>query len=208
MPATRTSINLLGFVGGVFATVLLTKLASYLTPYKLYFSFSSFMYSENSVFRWESLTIKLAIPSLVGFLLFYLPFKWMQMTRGSRVNYRNIYRYLAQQAALTARAAGFFAALLLAWPFIVFWDVLQVPILQHLQFQFVCVYFLYFVSFSYFAGLGVDLAKLLLHEQLPQPATQAVAGNLAWLETVRTSLMGIVTSGIATYFAAMLGRAA
>lgn len=207
MPVSRTSVNLPGFVGGVFATVFLTKAASYLTPYKLYFSFSSFMYSENGAFRWESLTIKLAIPCLVGFLLFYLPFKWMQVTKGSRINYRNIYRYLAQQAALTARTAGFFAALLLAWPFIVFWDVLQQPVLHHLQFQYACVYFLYFVSFSYFAGLGIDLAKLLLREQLPQPATHDVAGNLAWLETVRTSFMGIVTSGIATYFAAILGRA-
>ena len=205
MASSRININPYAFAGGVFGAVVLTKVASYLTPYKLYFSFSSFLYSHSSIFRWEALILKLVIPCIVGFLLFYLPFQWMRWTRGSTISYRTIYRYLALQASLTARAVGFFSSLLLAWPFIVYWDVLMQPVLQHLQFQFLCVYFLYFISYSYFAGLGVNLARLTVREQLPQPATRDLMGRLAWLETVRTSFMGIVTSAIATYFASILG---
>jgi hypothetical protein len=203
--ASRTSINPYAFAGGVFGVVFLTKVASYLTPYKLYFSFSSFLYSHRSLFRSEALALKLLIPCLVGFLMFSLPFQWMGLTRGSQINYRAIYRYLVSQASLTARAVGFFSALLLAWPFIVYWDILMEPVLQHLQFPFLCVYFLYFVSYSYFAGLGVNLARLVFRERLPQKTTRDLGQRLAWLEAVRTSLMGILTSAIATYFASMLG---
>jgi hypothetical protein len=205
MASSRKSINPYAFTGGVFAVVVLTKVTSYLTPYKLYFSFSSFLYSHRSLFRWEAFTLKLLVPCVVGFLLFYLPFQWLRLTRGNRINYRTIYRYLALQANLTARAVGFFASLLLAWPFIVYWDVLMNPVLQPLQFPFLCVYFLYFMSYSYFAQLGVDLARLTLRVHLPQPATHNPEGHLAWLEAVRTSFMGIVTSAIATYAASALG---
>ncbi len=207
MAARRTSINPYAFAGGVFGTLMLTKAASYLTPYKLYFSFSSFLYSHRSLYRWEALTLKLLIPCIVGFLLFYLPFQWMRITGGSARGYRVIYRYLARQADLTARTVGFFSALLLAWPFIVYWDVLMQPVLQHLQFSFLCIYFIYFVSFAYFAALGVQLARLALRRHLPLAATTEAGGRLAWLESVRTSFMGIVTSAIATYFASILGAA-
>jgi hypothetical protein len=189
----------------VFGTVVLTKAVSYLTPYKLYFSFSSFLYSVRGNFRWEALILKLSIPIVVGFLLFILPFQWMKLTRGSTLSYRTIYRYLALQASLSARATGFFSSLLLAWPFIVYWDVLMHPVLQPLQFPFLCVYFLYFVSFSYFGGFGVDLARLVVREQLPKPSTTDLPGHLAWLDAVRTSFLGIVTSAIATFLASMLG---
>jgi hypothetical protein len=205
MALRRLSINPYAFAGGLFGTVVLTKVASYLTPYKLYFSFSSFLYSHRSIFRWEALMLKLLIPCIIGFLLFYLPFQWMRFTRGSTINYRAIYRYLALQASLTARAVGFFSSLLLAWPFIVYWDILMQPGLQHLQLQFLCVYFLYFISYAYFAGFGVHLARLFVREQLPQPATRDLVGRLAWVETVRTSFMGMLTSAIATYFASILG---
>lgn len=205
MDSTRTSINPYGFALGVFGTVLLTKAASYLTPYKLYFSFSSFLYSNRSLFRWEALTIKLLIPCIVGFLLFFVPFRWMMMTQGTAVSYRSIYRYLAQQSDITARSVGFFSALLLAWPFIVYWDILMQPTMQQLRFPFLCVYLLYFVSYSYFAGLGVSLARLAVRKKLPTQATENLEGRLAWLEAVRTSFIGLVTSAIATYFASRLG---
>jgi hypothetical protein len=203
----RRSVNPYAFGGGVFGIILLTKAASYLTPYKLYFSFSSFLYSHRSVFRWEALILKLMVPVAVGFLLFYLPFQWMKLTKGSSVNYRAIYRYLMLQADLTAQGVGFFSALLLAWPFIVYWDVLMHPSLQSMEFPFLCVYFLYFISFAYFAGLGANLGRLAVHRELPAAATRQLPGKLSWVEAVRTSFMGIITSAIATYLASALGAA-
>lgn len=205
MERRRTSINPYAFAGGVFAIVLLTKLVSYLTPYKLYFSFSSFLYSHRSIFRWEALALKLMIPCMVGFLLFYLPCQWMRLTGGSRSGYRVIYRYLVLQSDLSARFVGFISALLLAWPFIIYWDVLMQPDLQHLRLSFLLVYLLYFISYSYFAGLGVNLARFAVRRHLPERATRGIDGRLAWLEAVRTSTLGIITSAIATYFASRLG---
>lgn len=205
MHSPRRSINAPAFLVSVLATILLTKLASYLTPYKLYFSFSSFLFSTRSLFRWEALAIKLVIPAVVGFLAFYLPFQWMQMPADGTRSYWSIYRYLAQQSESTARAAGFFSALLLAWPFIIYWDILMDPTLQHLRFPFMCVYLLYFASYAYFAGLGIELARLVLRHRLPAAATRETSTRLAWVEAVRTSFMGVVTSAIATYFASRLG---
>lgn len=205
MAPQRSSINPFAFAGGVFGIVLLTKVASFLTPYQLYFSFSSFLYSHRGVFRWEALALKLLVPCVTGFLLFYIPFQWMKMVKGSAISYKTLYRYLARQCDLTARSVGFFSSLLLAWPFIVYWDILMQPDLQHLKFPFLIVYLLYFISFGYFSGLGVSLARLTVRQHLPRQGTHDLGGRLAWLEAVRTSFLGILTSAIATYFASQLG---
>lgn len=205
--ATVTSVNVYGLTVGVFGIILLTKLASYLTPYKLYFSFTSMLFDDRAAFKWEALAIKLLIPCATGFLLYYLPYRWMVWTRGSNVNYRRLFRYLMKEARLTAIVAGFFAALLSAWPFIVYWDILQRPDLISLRLPFLFVYLLYFASNAYFAGFGVSLAQVLLRDQLPSSLTTEASKRVAWLETIRMSVLGIVTSGIATYLAATLSRA-
>jgi hypothetical protein len=124
---TRESVNPYAFALGTASIVILTKVASFLTPYKLYFTFSSFIYGESKIFRWESLTIKLAIPCVVGFCLYFLPFHWMRITSGSRISYRVLFRYLSRQSELSAKMSGFFSSLLMAWPFIVYWDIMMRP---------------------------------------------------------------------------------
>ena len=205
--ASRESVSPRAFAIGVFLTVVLTKAVSYLTPYKLYFSFSSFLYSERSLFRWEALAIKLLIPAIVGFVLYYVPFQWMRATGGGKAGYRSVYRYLALQADPTARTVGFFSALLLAWPFVVYWDVLMAPTMLHLRVAFLCIYLLYFVSYAYFASLGVYLAQFAVRQYLPVQVRREAIGRLGWLNAIRTSTLGIVTSAIATYLAAHLGGA-
>jgi hypothetical protein len=203
----QTSANAYSFACGVAAIVFLTKAASFLTPYKLYFTFSSFLYGDTNVFRWESLAIKLAIPCFVGFCQYFLPFHWMLITDGSKLSYRVLYRYLSRQATLTARLTGFFGALLMAWPIIVYWDIVVVPDRIGLKLPFLFVYGLYFIAYAYFADLGVELARLTLRSRLPRAETAGVAGRLSGLESIRKSLMGVITSGIATYLASRLGSA-
>ena len=55
--------------------------------------------------------------------------------------------------------------------------------------------------------LTLHIAQVLLRARLPQRATRSAEGQVAWLGAVRTSVLGIVTSAIATYFASQLGRA-
>ncbi len=203
----QTSVNAYSFACGVAAIVFLTKAASFLTPYKLYFTFSSFLYGDTSVFRWESLATKLAIPCFVGFCQYFLPFHWMLMTDGSKVSYRVLYRYLSRQATLTARLTGFFGALLMAWPIIVYWDIVVVPDRIGLKLPFLFVYGLYFIAYAYFADLGIELARLTLRSRLPLAETVGTTGRLRGLESIRKSLMGVITSGVATYLASRLGSA-
>ena len=129
----------------------------------------------------------------------------MNFTRGSSINHRTINNYLLLQSDLTANAVGFFSALLMAWPFIVYWDVLMQPDMQHLKLAFLFVYFLYFLSYSYFSNLGVNLARLVLRRYLSTEQINDVSERVAWLETIRISVLGIITSSIATYVASLLG---
>lgn len=207
MSNKRESINPYAFSIGIFSIIILVKLASYLTPYKLYFSFSSFIYDQTNTYRWESLIIKLAIPSIVGFFLYYIPFQWIKLTGGSIIGYRVIFRYLSQQSSLSAKAVGFFSALLLAWPFIAFWDILMHPLLHEFKLQFYCIYFLYFMSYSYFSEFGINIAKIILKNELPSAETHNLSGKLAFFENIRISFIGIIISGIATYLASILGAA-
>jgi hypothetical protein len=203
-----SAINIYALTLGIFATLLLTKLASYLTPYKLYFSFTSMLYDDRASFRWEALIIKLTIPCIVGFCLFYLPHRWMVWTRDGSSSFRRIFRYLAREARLTAMAVGFYAALLSAWPFIVYWDVLQRPDLIERRLPFLFVYLLYFIAYSYFTGFGVSLAQLVLRDHLTRNMNASLPQRVAWFEAIRTSFVGLVTSGIATYLASGLSQMA
>jgi hypothetical protein len=198
------AVNIYGFALGIFATLMLTKLASYLTPYKLYFSFTSMLYDDRAAFKWEALIIKLAIPCIVGFCLFYLPHRWMVWTRDGSRSYRRIFRYLAREARLTAMTVGFFAALLSAWPFIVYWDVLQRPDLIDRRLPFLFVYLLYFIAYAYFTGFGVSLAQLVLRQSLTRSMNADIPQRVAWFDAIRTSFFGLVTSAVATYLASGL----
>lgn len=199
------SINPIAFFFGILGIITFTKLSSFLTPYKLYFSFSSFLFSHRDLFKWESLAIKLLIPVIVGFLLYYIPFYFMLWTRGSNISFNTIYRYLYRQSMATAMMSSFFAALLLAWPYIVYWDILIQPELIEYFFPFVCIYILYFISYAYFSGLGVNLAAIMISRNIPVPGARKLKKEIVWLDAVRQSMMGIITSAIATYFATALG---
>ena len=196
------SINPLAFLLGTFAIILLTRLASYLTPYKLYFSFSSFFFDDaRSEVSWEALGVKLATPCVVGFLLFLVPLRIYKYFGEAHVAGRRALRYLFEQAETTSRYAGFFAAFLMAWPYLVYWDVFARPDLYKYRLVFTFLYILYFMSYAYFAALGVSLAKLYLHTQIPSSEKHGLSANTAWVETIRTSVMGSATSGVAAFLA-------
>jgi hypothetical protein len=105
------------------------------------------------------------------------------------------------------KAAGFFTALFLAWPFIIYWDILARPDIRELRGVFLCAYFLYFVSYAYFCGLGVTIAVISVRQKLPTKLTAKLGleGRSGWYEAIRTSFMGTLASGIATYLATSLG---
>lgn len=207
LPAVATaqgSLNPIAFTLGIAVIFLLSRAASYLTPFKLYFSFQSFLFSTDDQLKWTSLGIKLAIPALVGFCLFYLPFRWLSL---STTKHPFLALYLQYQADLTARCSAFFAALLMAWPFIIYWDLMAPPNLYDHRIAFYFIYLLYFISYSYFASLGVLIAKSVAGETLSKLEKLEISKAINVMEAVRKSAMGVLTSAFATYLSTYLAGA-
>jgi hypothetical protein len=202
---SASRLNLWAFALGVSSIIVANKLVSYLTPFKLYFTFSWFLYGEKAAHKWEALTIKLLIPTLVGFLLFYVPYFFLRRIGAPERWLMSTYRYLRRDALVTAQAAGFFAAFVLAWPLIAYWDLLMAPELQDKKAVFFLVYPLYFAAYYYFAGLGVALATLTTRNQLPEHIFERERTRLGWIEATQHTFMGIATSALATYLASSLG---
>jgi hypothetical protein len=202
------SINWEGLVIGIALIVLLTKLSSYLTPFKMYFSFSSFLFDDMSNSAWLSLTIKLLIPLVVGYVLFTLPFYWMLKGTTSRRSLLAYYRYIGRQSEYTAVAAGVSAAVLQTWPMIEYWDVLVQPEYYRFRLSFLLIYFLYFVSYGYFALLGVYLGTIQYRRYLPAgEAGRAIAG-VQWIDAVRAALIASASTGIAAFYGHFLSNPA
>ena len=147
--------------------------------------------------------MKLAIPVIVGFLLFYFPYQWL-LLNGHKNAAHPIVRYLHLQADLSARFCAFFVALLMAWPFIIYWDLMVPPNINQYKTAFLFIYFLYFVSYSYFASLGVLIAKWFAGEKLTSFQQLEITKTLTFMEGIRTSAMGVLTSAFATYLSTHL----
>jgi hypothetical protein len=202
------SINAEGLVIGIVLIVLLTKLSSYLTPFKMYFSFSSFLFDDMSSSSWLSLTIKLLIPLVVGYILFAVPFYWMLKGTTSRRSLRAYYRYIGRQSDYTAVTAGVGAAVLQTWPVIEYWDVLVQPEYYRFHLSFIFIYFLYFLSYGYFSLLGVYLGKIQYRRYLPvNDAGEAIAG-VQWMDAVRAGLIASASTAIAALYGHILSNPA
>lgn len=197
------SINIYGLILGIIGIIILTKLSSHLTPYRLYFTFTSFLFEDESTLKWYSLLIKLMIPCAVGFLLIYIPIQYLRTSENNDKTKTSI-NYISNQSTQTARAVGFYSALLLAWPYITHWDMLMHPVYHHLKTPYMMVYFIYMISYAYFAELGVNLGSIAASKAMNNIEVK-LDKKYMWIETIRTSFMGVVTSGIASYFATTLG---
>jgi hypothetical protein len=191
----------------VFGLVCLNKLTSFLTPYKLYFSFSSFLYNDSAVFKWQSLLIKLALPVVFAYSFYTVSARILLLSQRYGRSADQMISFLRYSADMSVKMGTMFAAILLAWPFLVYWDVLIDPTIRVHRFAFYVSYLLYFSSYYFLAGFGLQLAKLyiartsrgggLLKEAVP---------DVSWLAPIRHGVAAAVTSIIATYITTMVSN--
>jgi len=199
------TVNLLGLVAGISLIIVITKLSSYLQFWKLYFSFSSFVYSAGEDVRWESVLIKLLIPFLAGFTIYYLPARFSLTQQGNRFSSR-INSYLANESELTAASSGFLSALLLAWPFISFWDMFALRELREKKEIFYVIYILYFFSYAYVSMLGAKLGKIRhMTQTLGKDESASKEISLEWRKSAKPLAMGVLSSVLATVLTQYLG---
>lgn len=196
------SANIPAFIFVVGWTIALTKLTSYLAPFDLYFTFSSFVFGVGHV-RPEALAIKLLIPISAGFLAFYLPARFPSLFARSGKALRRLWLYLSFEAARSAYAAAFFAAIVLAWPVISYWDLLAVPEVRAYRVSFLFIYGLYGLAFGYFASSGVALAKLMLRGRISTHLSTGTEDVTPAFELMKGGLLGASTSALATFFASI-----
>jgi hypothetical protein len=194
------------FTASVFGVVILHKLASFLTPYQLYFSFSSFLYNQTGILRWQALLVKLALPTLFAFVFYVAAFRFLLMVRSYGRSSEGPEAFLRQAAEPSLKMGALFAAILLAWPFLVYWDLLIEPTLRDRRLVFTAAYLMYFAAYYFFAGFGVQLAKAYLSRaHKSDPLLQTGVGDFSWLGPVRDGVAGVVTSLVATGLTAMAG---
>lgn len=186
-------INPFAFTIAAALIIILVKLSSFLAPFNLYFSFSTIFVGSGSFFPGKALAIKMLIPFMVGFLLYYIPIKLVGPLQNFSVAKR-IRSYLGREAIPSCRAAAFFSALLLAWPMIVHWDILAAFEVREYKRSFLFVYLLYFIAYAFFASAGVRVAALLTKKRHSESGAHASG----WIETSRDSFIGAIAGGTGT----------
>lgn len=186
-------------------TVILTlsRVASLLVPVDFYFTFESLFSDRTPRQLLIALITKMAAPLLVG-AIFGL---WLyhKAVRGvhSHLSFSRTARRLRMQWMPTLFMAGFSAALLSAWPMIVYWDIMANPIVVHLKMVFYLLYLVYMVSFGYVSIFGL-LGAIYLREQfegLPEGRKAVTTGELS-----RVGALWLLSSGLASSAMSLLTK--
>lgn len=184
-------INLTAFALSLTLIIILTKLSSFLVPFNLYFSFSTLFVGSGELFSGKALAIKLAIPTIVGMVVYYVPYK-VAISMGTRSDFgKRLDTFCTEHAVPSVQAAAFFGAVLLAWPMIVHWDVLAGYAVRQYRGTFIIIYFLYFFSFGLLAGAGARMVGTLIARRQGQRKPK-------WISTLRDGFIGALAGGIAS----------
>ncbi|MCR0982234.1 hypothetical protein [Roseomonas populi] len=193
-------VNLPFTLGALALVVLIARLASLILPPDLYFTFESFLFEKTAELRYYALALKLAAPVAAGFLVVALPV-WLAGDGGP------VRRRQLRALHPSLFVAGSAAAFLMAWPFILYWDVFAAPAVREQKPAFLMAYLFYFAAFGYFCLLGGNLAQLLLRRRMPASMVAFAERNVTWADSLRLAVLGSFTTIVATAIADLLGKA-
>lgn len=168
-----TSINPRLFVFSLIAFLVATRLYALVTPSGLYFTFSAFIFNNRDLDKAIALILKLLVPFLVGALLVWALYRADRVQAGLNRD-RTIRAMVMDQATASISMAGAMTALLMAWPYILLWDILIDPTLAQYRFVYTFAYFLYIFAYGLFALSGAETARAHLYraefDAAPAPA--------------------------------------
>jgi hypothetical protein len=105
---------------------------------------------------------------------------------------------------MTVTAAGFLTAFLLAWPYILLWDVLIDTSLRDYRLVFLIAYALYFVSFAYVARSAYQLALAIQTGAWRSfdPFSKEVLDS-PLIKPVITTISGIIAATVSSFLTSM-----
>ena len=193
-------VNLPVVLGAMALLVLVARAAGLILPPDLYFTFESFLFDKAAALRYYALALKLVAPVAAGFAT-VLVLVWS--TRRDGPARRRALRALHPSLFVAGAAASF----LMAWPFILYWDIFASPEVRGRKATFFLAYLFYFAAFGYFCLLGGNLAQLLLRRRLPAGMVAFAERNVTWADGVRSDVLGSFATIAATAIADILGKA-
>ena len=194
------SINPLIFLIATLINLLIIKIAAYLLPDRMYFSFSSFLFDDRSILKLQAVALKLALPLVTAFALAAVV-RWARNTQVQLFSEAPALNHTIQeQLEITLMSAAFLSALLLAWPYILLWDLLIDPRIATQRLLFLLAYLIYFVGYAYFARAGVEAAAVILsRDRENEPITLSTFTEHPAVKPVVTSIGGAIASAIAAF---------
>ena len=155
------SINFWLLIFSTATFLFFVKLVNLLIPGRHYFSFTHFLLEHTQADRHWDLIIKLALPLLFSLLLSITIF-WIHAQAGETASYKSRFHHLLKyQLCPTLSTAAALTALLLAWPYILLWDILVDPRHNEQRLLFYLSYLAYVVAYYFLAKAGFQIAATL-----------------------------------------------
>lgn len=194
------SVNLKILVYATAFMLLSIKLSNFFLPDRMYFSFSSFLYGSQEILRLPALVAKLLVPFasaavFSGMTLWYYRRAVLLGADRSRIE-----QVQSDQLELTITTAGFMTAFLLAWPYIILWDVLISVHLNDFRLVFLIAYVLYFMAFAYLARSGHQVAVAISEKGFPKiDYTSRAFLDHPIVKPVVSSVGGILAATISSF---------
>jgi len=180
------------YVVSVFAILIGGRLLSLALPTEFYFTFQSLFSDRTAQNHAVALFSKMLAPAGYGFAAGWLFYSRARRTQKSFLPFG---RRLRLQWSPTMFIAGISAALLSAWPMIVYWDLLTNPDVAALKLIFFVLYLVYMFAFGYVCLFGF-LAALAVNDQLD--GKTGTGKVVSFAELSRVGALWVSTSGIAS----------
>lgn len=155
------------------------RMGSFFLPDRLYFSFSAFLFDTRDLEKTTAVAFKLLVPYLVSALLMAAALGWERLRRPEPTQRMRL------EGPATLAFAACFAAVLMAWPYILLWDLLIAPELSGRRIPFLLAYMFYFAATALVALAGANTALALIDkgwsagivDENGKLSLAAVAGN-------------------------------
>lgn len=186
----------------LFVNLFAIRLGSLFLPDKMYFSFSSFLFDTRDLDKPLAIAFKMLVPFLAAFVMM-LGLIWIARLQERTLGPGWITAVVADQAVLTLGSAAFASVLLMAWPYILLWDMLVAPELGSQRLTFLVAYVSYFVATGLFAVAGANTASAVTAPRAEPraPLTLAVLAESPFVQPLLNSLGGTFSAAIATLIA-------
>lgn len=200
------SINPSLFLLSLVTNFLAIRIAGLFLPDRLYFSFSSFLFDTRDLDKAFALVPKLLLPFCVSFAIVVL-LAWLRKVRRMATGgSKHLDNMIRDQTPITLCYGAAMTALLMAWPYILLWDVLIKPELNPYRLTYLLAYFAYIGAIGFFSLAGANAALAWIEDTGDgEPVTLATLGQHKFAKPVVEIVSGAISAGLATFFAAQAG---